>query len=210
MGKKNKKRRKNQQNNLLVLKLLILVIIVLVIFEGRLIVTMFTQQGEIEVTSTSGTTASTSQTDETENEAAGTASAVSSQNTVAAAPLAGMTSILARQSAAVTPETETEPPVDTINSPAVVPETDPPVDDSYFSDAVFIGDSRMEGFRNASGITQGAFLTSIGLGIDGMANASISTSEGNISVYQGLSGEQYSKIYLLLGTNDLGYYPWET
>ena len=38
-----------------------------------------------------------------------------------------------------------------------------PVDDSYFSDAVFIGDSRVEGFHMQSGITQGTFLTGVGM-----------------------------------------------
>ena len=42
-----------------------------------------------------------------------------------------------------------------------------------------------------------------------MAEPIIATADGNISVYQGLSGQQYDKIYLMLGANDLGYYPWE-
>jgi len=96
-----------------------------------------------------------------------------------------------------------------INSPAVVSEQSESVDDSYFSDAVFIGDSRMEGFRNSSGITQGTFLTSVGLSTSDMSSQQISTSDGLISVYQGLSGIQYGKIYLMLGTNDLGYSSWD-
>lgn len=67
----------------------------------------------------------------------------------------------------------------------------------------------MEGFRNSSGITQGTFLTGIGLAINDMDKQIIQTAEGNISVYQGLSGHQYDRIYLMLGANDLGYYPWE-
>ena len=43
MAAKKRKKRK-PQNNLLVLRLLILVVIVLAIFEGRLIVTMFTHR----------------------------------------------------------------------------------------------------------------------------------------------------------------------
>jgi hypothetical protein len=96
-----------------------------------------------------------------------------------------------------------------IDSPAVVKETAPPVDDSYFANAVFIGDSRMEGFRNSSGITQGTFLTGVGLAINDMDKQIISTADGNVSVYQGLSGHQYDKIYLMLGANDLGFWPWE-
>lgn len=96
-----------------------------------------------------------------------------------------------------------------LDSSAVVPAADTAVDDSYFRNAVFIGDSRMEGFRNASGITQGTFLTGVGLSIGDMDKQIISTSDGKISVYQGLSGIQYDRIYLMLGTNDLGFYPWE-
>jgi len=94
-----------------------------------------------------------------------------------------------------------------LDSRAVVTEQAASVDDSYFSDAVFIGDSRMEGFRNSSGITQGTFLTAVGLQLSDMSSQIISSVSGKISVYQGLSGEKYGKIYLMLGANDLGYYP---
>jgi hypothetical protein len=105
-------------------------------------------------------------------------------------------------------------PVQTQNSESiddqkVLKARDQGVDDSFFNNAVFIGDSRMEGFRNSSGITQGTFLTGIGLAINDMDKQIIQTAEGNISVYQGLSGHQYDRIYLMLGANDLGYYPWE-
>lgn len=96
-----------------------------------------------------------------------------------------------------------------IVSPAVLKEQDTPVDDSYYSNAVFIGDSRMQGFRNSSGITQGTFLTSVGLSTQQMGKQVISTQQGNISVYQGLSGIKYGKIYLMLGANDLGFWPIE-
>ena len=42
MAAKKKRKRRKPQNNLLVLRLLILVVLVLAVFEGRLIVTMFT------------------------------------------------------------------------------------------------------------------------------------------------------------------------
>ena len=96
-----------------------------------------------------------------------------------------------------------------LNSAAVVPLQDVKTDDSYFRDAVFIGDSRMEGFRNTSGITQGEFMTSVGMSLSSISSAKVNTSDGEITVYQGLSGRKYGKIYLMLGANDLGYYPWE-
>ena len=95
------------------------------------------------------------------------------------------------------------------DSTAVVPWQSVAKDDSFFADSVFIGDSRMEGFRNSSGITQGDFLTAVGLCIDDLTGTKVATPEGEITVYQGLSGKQYNKIYMMLGTNDLGFYPWE-
>jgi len=106
-------------------------------------------------------------------------------------------------------ETQPETISEEIDSDAVVPLQTVSVDDSYFADAVFIGDSRMEGFRNTSGITQGTFLTSVGMTLTSIGDTKVNTSDGSITVYQGLSGRQYGKIYLMLGTNDLGYYDWD-
>ncbi len=220
-----KKRRRAYQSNLLVLRLLILVVIVLVIFEGQLIHTMFSQSRSVTVT-TSETNAAAD--DDSGSDTPVTSSASGSANAAAlidqgpSAGLAGFSSINTQAAAgsragtgeaettADTADTEAETIDESIDSDAVVPLQEEKVDDSYFSDAVFIGDSRMEGFRNASGITQGDFLTSIGMAISEISNAQVSTSEGNITVYQGLSGKQYSKIYLMLGANDLGYYTWDT
>ena len=214
MGTKKRRKRK-RQNNMLVLKLLILVVIVLVLFEGKLVYTMFTQGTSSTVTVSSASTDSEKpQTLENESPSPSEETVMDSGNSVADAPLAGLSIAASGASASNTSqaEPEQEDPYrisEKIDSPAVVKEQATAIDDSYFSDAIFIGDSRMEGFRNSSGITQGTFLTSVGLSSSGMSDATIASPEGNISVYQGLSGIQYNKIYLMLGTNDLGYYPWE-
>ena len=214
MGTKKKRKRK-PQNNMLVLKLLVLVVIVLVLFEGKLIYTMFTQGTSSTVTvSSSSSESEKPQNLENEPLSPSAEAVTDSGNSVADAPLAGLSIAVSGASAstALQADQETEDPYrisEEIDSPAVVKEQETAIDDSYFSDAVFIGDSRMEGFRNSSGITQGTFLTSVGLSSSGMSDATIASPEGNISVYQGLSGIQYNKIYLMLGTNDLGYYPWE-
>ena len=217
MAAKKRKKRK-PQNNLLVLRLLILVVIVLAIFEGRLIVTMFTHRSSSGDTARVETEENLTEASQTKDDSgqAETSQAETTKDTsssVADAPLAGLSSWFhgdGESGQAKTAETEDPNRIsEEIDSPSVVKETEPPVDDSYFSDAVFIGDSRMEGFRNSSGITQGTFLTSVGLSTNAMSQQTIATADGTISVYQGLSGEQYNKIYLMLGTNDLGYYPWE-
>lgn len=224
MGTTRRKKRR-RQNDRLVLKLLILVAAVLFIFEGKLIYTMFTHnKNSAAVTAGANASNSTDSTGTTSKDNApadkGAPADPETGETAAASAAKGgsvMDELLAGLSSAPTgadtgsqePMTEDSRISEEIDSPAVVPKQDTPVDDSFFANSVFIGDSRMMGFRNSSGITQGTFLTSVGLSTDAMSEQVISTAEGNISVYQGLSGEQYDKIYLMLGTNDLGYYPWE-
>ena len=215
------RRKRRPQNNLMVLRLLILVIVVLVVFEGRLVYRMFSQH------SSAGNTATVQNTDDSSQE--GTVTDTSSpegeltpDDGQDSAPdgegsivLAGFSAngeyaeTPAAGSQTVEPDLPAPSALENIDSPALVVKQDTSVDDSFFSDAVFIGDSRMEGFRNTSGITQGTFLTSVGMSIDALPETRITTPDGNITVYQALSGRQYGKIYMMLGTNDLGYFPWE-
>lgn len=215
MGTKKRKRRRHQ-NNMLVLQLLVLVAIVLVVFEGKLIYTMFTHNASSSTAVVSdNVTPKEEKIDRievTDGTAPVTTVSVDGSNSVADTPLAGLSALTSKNHPTTT---DAEEPVDDgriseyIDSPAVVAKQETPVDDSFFANSVFIGDSRMMGFRNTSGITQGTFLTSVGLSTGAMSDQVIASPEGNISVYQGLSGRQYDKIYLMLGTNDLGYYPWE-
>lgn len=97
-----------------------------------------------------------------------------------------------------------------INAKCIVKEQTTAVDDSYFSDAVFIGDSRVEGFHMQSGITQGTFLTGIGMNSSDISEtAYITTSSGNVTVFQALKNNSFKKMYIMLGTNDLGYPDFE-
>ena len=94
--------------------------------------------------------------------------------------------------------------------PYVTPEQSVAVDDTYFSDAVFIGDSRVEGFRIQSGITQGTFLTGVGMDSSNIfTNSYITSQSGNITVFQALYNNSFKKMYIMLGTNELGYPDFE-
>ena len=202
----------------MVLKLLILVVVVLVVFEGRMIYTMFTTSSSDKTMAavnaqTAGKTKEKTEEDAllsaaAENEDTDTASDSSTGSALGMAGLAGLASAenVSGNTSAVTAESSSDDGriSEELDSAAVVPEQDPPVDDYYFNDAVFIGDSRMEGFRNTSGITQGEFLTSVGMTLTSIGDTKVNTSDGQITVYQGLSGRQYGKIYLMLGANDLG------
>ena len=211
-----KKRKRKKRRDSLVLNLLIIVVVVLVLFEGRLIVTLFTHRSDVASSTVSDGTVS-SESEETLSESSSSASSdASSGSSGSSSPV---TALAGLPVTAGTPQAnsseadvsaQTEDTVSDPNSPAIVREAATAVDDSYFSDAVFIGDSRMEGFRNTSGITQGQFFTSVGMNLSTMSSEPIiSTADGNITVPAAVSGGIYHKIYVMLGTNDLGEYDWE-
>lgn len=79
----------------------------------------------------------------------------------------------------------------------------------WFSDAVFIGDSRVDGLRLYSGITPDAtFLVHTGLSIYAVANGKeVLPRDGKkVSILDALSQGTYGKVYLSLGINELGYF----
>jgi hypothetical protein len=223
--KPTKRKRKNKQDHL-VLQLLIIVAVVLIVFEGKLVMTMISHRSSVSGTSqtqeagTSADNTDTLQNNSPDNDSdSSTAKASASGNATESSTdtfasqdrfLAGFAGNVSSDTS-VTSSTEAVqlPTVSNPDSDAIVPKASSAVDDSYFSDAVFIGDSRMEGFRNASGITQGQFFTSVGMSLSSMASDNIiQTSDGNITVAAALSGGSYNKIYIMLGTNDLGEYDW--
>ncbi len=200
----------------LIARLLGLVCLVLVVFEGNVIYRLFTHRvgTSVEIMNSAGN----AQTEGLLQDSAGSDVAHSTREST---PSSGGNASVVALAGGIVEDDDAQAvsvpsalPVQTQNSESiddqkVLKARDQGVDDSFFNNAVFIGDSRMEGFRNSSGITQGTFLTGIGLAINDMDKQIIQTAEGNISVYQGLSGHQYDRIYLMLGANDLGYYPWE-
>lgn len=217
----SQKRKRRGTRDRLVLNLLIIVTIVLVVFEGRLIFTMVTHRSAVTSTSVKkdsdadGTNEKTAASDSEDEGNAGDDSSASTGGTVTdSGSLESTLAGLSGNAGSSTPQTDSQemlPTVSDPNSPAIVPAMAAPVDDSYFSDAAFIGDSRMEGFRMASGITQGQFFTSVGMSLASMRSENvIQTADGNITVAAALSGGSYDKIYIMLGTNDLGEYDWDS
>ncbi|NBI65930.1 hypothetical protein D1646_03705 [Pseudoflavonifractor sp. 60] len=81
------------------------------------------------------------------------------------------------------------------------------VDNSYFADAAFVGDSRTDGFMVYSGIGCGKNLTSNGLSIFRLDSKKALTIDGETyTLLEALAQEQYGKVYLSLGVNELGYH----
>lgn len=80
------------------------------------------------------------------------------------------------------------------------------VDNGYFDDAAFVGDSRTDGFMLYSGIGTGRNLTSNGLSIFKLAEKKALTIGGKkYTLLEALTLEEYGKVYLSLGVNELGY-----
>ena len=81
------------------------------------------------------------------------------------------------------------------------------VDNSYFDDAAFVGDSRTDGFMLYSGVGTGKGFTSNGLSIFKLAEKKALTIDGkDYTLLEALELEQYGKVYLSLGVNELGIY----
>ena len=79
------------------------------------------------------------------------------------------------------------------------------VDNSYFADAAFVGDSRTDGFMLYSGVGCGKNLTSNGLSIFKLAEKKVLTIGGEqYTLLEALALEEYGKVYLSLGVNELG------
>ena len=76
--------------------------------------------------------------------------------------------------------------------------------DDYFSDAVFIGDSRTVGISEFSGIKNATFLCKTSLSIYDFDKPKITYDNKKTSVKEVLSTHQFGKVYLMVGINELG------
>lgn len=93
---------------------------------------------------------------------------------------------------------------------APVPESEA-VEDTYFEDAVFLGDSRTEGFQLYSGLKTGTYLYSVGATVESVFSKKVwETPEGKVPLLDALAELDCGKIYLMLGVNELGWSKKET
>lgn len=80
------------------------------------------------------------------------------------------------------------------------------VDETYFSDAVFIGNSRTEGFALYSGLPNIQSLAHIGLMVDTVFTEAVIDVDGKkLTVMDALAQKKFSKVYIMLGMNELGW-----
>lgn len=82
----------------------------------------------------------------------------------------------------------------------------PAVDDSYFNDAVFIGDSRTQGLITATGLYNATAFTHQGLTVDTAFKDLIVEIDGQYyTAIDALSRTQFNKVYIMLGINETGW-----
>lgn len=81
------------------------------------------------------------------------------------------------------------------------------VGDDYFSDAAFVGNSLMDGFRLFSGLTTCDYYTATSMSVNAVGSKPcIALEDGRQgTIIQGLNQKKYKKIYIELGINEIGY-----
>lgn len=80
-------------------------------------------------------------------------------------------------------------------------EENEPVDASYFSDAVFVGDSLTVGFQMYSDLVDADFLSGTALSVTGLG--SMDAPGGGGSILDRIQTDEYKKFYIMLGINEL-------
>ena len=81
-------------------------------------------------------------------------------------------------------------------------------DNSWFKDAAFVGDSRMEGIMNYADFEHSSNFSHVGLNVaDVFTKPYIETESGTVTVADALHNDlKYGKVYVMLGINELGWY----
>lgn len=80
------------------------------------------------------------------------------------------------------------------------------VDDSYFNDALFIGDSRTVGIKEYGKLKNATYFCDTGMSIYNIYSRKVSISGlGKVDLKKLLSSKKYGKIYIMLGINEIGY-----
>lgn len=109
--------------------------------------------------------------------------------------------------AEINEETAAETPEETEQAPEIRVEN-VQVEESYFDDALFIGDSRTQGLKEYGGFGENVtFYSKISLNIYDLFEknkAFIKEDDRKLTLEQALTERQFRKIYLMIGINELG------
>lgn len=79
-----------------------------------------------------------------------------------------------------------------------------PAEDAFFSDSVFVGNSLVDGLYLYGGVSTCRWLSGTGVSLYNIDKQSVSDKiGGNCTVTEGLSRQQYGKVYIELGINEI-------
>lgn len=82
----------------------------------------------------------------------------------------------------------------------------PPSMDEFFSDVLFIGDSRTVGLCEYSGLGTATFFADVGMNVYQVWKSEVAVSGvGTVTLEELLEQRTFGKIHLMLGINELGY-----
>ncbi len=104
----------------------------------------------------------------------------------------------------------TKPLTPALEKPSFTPEPEPvirAVEDSYFDDALFIGDSRIDDMHSFSGLDNATYFAKTGMSIYKLFSdpfIQLEGVEGSLTLEEALAQRQFGKIYLMVGINEMG------
>ena len=80
-----------------------------------------------------------------------------------------------------------------------------PVEDTYFENIAFLGDSRTQGFQLYSGLKAGTYYTAVGATVESVFTKKVETEAGKMPLLDAMAKQDFDKIYVMLGVNELGW-----
>lgn len=101
---------------------------------------------------------------------------------------------------------ETTEQADTTEQPEILePKEFVNVDEDYFDDAVFIGDSRTVGLHDYGGLDKADFYATVGMNVYDLWTDKFCEVDGEkLTLEEALTKRQYGKIYFQIGINEMG------
>lgn len=107
-----------------------------------------------------------------------------------------------------TPEPTPEPEPEYIYTGPDLAECEP-VEDGFFSDAAFLGNSLVDGLSRYGGLDQGSFYAATSasvVNVDMTRNSCLANGD-KATLIEAMTEGSYGKIYILLGINEIGFDP---
>lgn len=81
-----------------------------------------------------------------------------------------------------------------------------PVSNDYFKNALFLGDSRTQGFQYQCGIKGASYMTDVGMNVGEFFDREAFPVDGKMyTMAEALGMGEYDKVYLMFGINEVGW-----